>query len=87
MISTTPIKAPLSPVPACRCGECIRDPFDSHGIYTIGAYKVPSRLSLRGGKITQAQVAWELGEGTVRMGRMTQVFPFAQSDEDRVWLI
>ena len=87
MISTTPIKAPLSPVPTCRCSECIRNPFESHGLYTIGAYKVPSRLSLRGGKVTQPQVAWELGEGTVRMGRMTQVFPFAQSDEDRMWLI
>jgi hypothetical protein len=88
MISTTPIRVPRTAAPTCRCGECILDPFASHGIYTIGAYQVPARLSLRGGKVTDPQVAWEIGgESGVRQGRMTQVFPFAQSDEDRVWLI
>ncbi len=88
MISTTPIRVPLSPAPACRCGECIRDPFASHGIYTIGAYKVPACLSLRGGKVTDPQVAWEIGGETgIRQHRMTAVFPFAQSDDDRRWLI
>jgi hypothetical protein len=88
MISTTPIFAPRQEAPACRCSECILNPFESHGIYTIGAYKIPSRLSLRGGKVTAPKVAWEIGaESGVRQHRMTQVFPFAQSDDDRMWLI
>ena len=88
MISTTPIRVPLSPAPACRCGECIRDPFASHGIYTIGAYQVPARLSLRGGKVTDSQVRWEIvGKSGMRQGRSTAPFPFAQSDDDRMWLI
>jgi hypothetical protein len=86
MISTTPIRTPKSPAPACRCSECILDPFNSHGIYMIGAYKVPSVLSLRGGRVTKPQVAWEC-VSTISQGRMTEVFPFAQSDEDRRWLI
>jgi hypothetical protein len=45
-------------------------------------------LSLRGGKVTQPQVAWEIGgESGIRQHRMTAVFPFAQSDDDRMWLI
>jgi hypothetical protein len=52
----------------------------------IGAYKVPSVLSLRGGRVTKPQVAWEC-VSTISQGRMTEVFPFAQSDEDRRWLI
>ncbi len=88
MISTTPIKAPRMEAPTCRCRECILDPFASHGVYVIGAYKVPSRLSLRGGRVTKPQVAWEIGgESGIRQHRMTEVFPFAQSDEDRMWLI
>ena len=86
MISTTPIRIPKNPAPACRCGECIRDPFASHGIYMIGAYKVPSVLSLRGGRVTKPQVAWEC-VSTISQYRMTEVFPFAQSDDDRRWLI
>jgi hypothetical protein len=86
--STTPIRAPRVPAPTCRCRECILNPFDSHGLYTIGAYKVPSRLSLRGGRVTDPQVAWEIGEESgVRQHRMTAVFPNAQSDDDRMWLI
>jgi hypothetical protein len=74
--------------PACRCGECITDPYESHGIYVIGAYKVPSRLSLRGGRVTDPQIAWEVGGETgIRQARLSAVFPFAQSDDDRAWLI
>lgn len=31
----------------CKCSDCILNPESSHGIYTIGAYKVPKVLSLR----------------------------------------
>jgi len=86
MISATPIRTPKNPAPTCRCRECILNPFESHGLYMIGAYKIPSRLSLRGGKVTKAEVAWEAVD-SITQGRMTEVFPFAQSDDDRVWMI
>lgn len=86
MISTTPIMAPKNVAPSCRCRECVLNPFESHGIYLIGAYKVPSRLSLRGGRVTNPQVMWECSD-TITQCKMTTVFPFAQSDEDRMWLI
>lgn len=88
IISTPPIKTPTVPAPTCRCSECIRDPFESHGLYTIGAYQVPARLSRRGGKVTDSQVRWEVvGKSGMRHGRSTAVFPNAQSDDDRMWLI
>ena len=88
MISTNPIRTPSVPAPTCRCSECILDPFASHGIYIIGAYQVPARLSLRGGKVTDSQVRWEIvGKSGMRQGRSTAPFPFAQSDDDRMWLI
>jgi hypothetical protein len=52
----------------------------------IGAYKVPAVLSLRGGRVTKPKVAWD-SVSTISRGKVTEVFPFAQSDDERVWLI
>jgi len=86
MISTTPIRTPKNPAPTCRCGECIADPMTSHGIYMIGAYRVPAVLSLRGGRVTEPEIAWE-SVSTITRGKVTKIFPFAQADDDRRWLI
>lgn len=86
MISSTPIRDIYFPIPTCRCSDCILRPTESHGIYTIGVYKIPSRLGRRGGRMTDAQVSWMLGSRDgLGMGRMTKPFANVQSEDDRFW--
>ena len=88
MQSATPIRIPVNPIPACRCSDCISSPWDSHGIYQIGAYSIPSVLSRRGGKVTEPHLRWAVGHnGSQRRGLSVEVPANVASDEDRAWFI
>lgn len=77
------IKAPVWERPNCRCSDCILNPTSSHGIYIIGAYKVPSVLSRRGNRVTDQAVEYAWPNG----GQSGLPFVGARSDETRAWFI
>lgn len=88
MTTSTPIRDIYFPLTACRCSDCIRTPLESHGIHQIGVYKIPSRLSRRGGKITDARVSYMRGsrDGFAH-GHIVGIFPNAQGEDSRIWEI
>lgn len=88
MNTQTPIRDIYFPISACRCSGCIQSRVDSHGIHQIGVYKIPSRLSRRGGRVTDARVSYMNGSpGGFAIGQITSLFPNAQGDDDRIWEI
>ena len=88
MTTITPIRDIYFPISDCRCSDCICSRTDSHGIHQIGVYKIPSRLSRRGGRIHEARVSYMNGTpGGFAMGYITALFPNAQGEDDRIWEI
>ena len=88
MNTQTPIRDIYFPISDCRCSDCIRSRTDSHGIHQIGVYKIPSRLSRRGGRIMDARVSYMNGTpGGFAMGYITSLFPNAQGSDNRIWEI
>ena len=88
MTTSTPIRDIYFPITSCRCSDCIRSRVDSHGVHQIGVYKIASRLSLRGGRVTEPRVSYMNGTpGGYAMGYITALFPNAQGEDDRVWEI
>ena len=83
------IRVPMWDMPKCNCSECILDPTTSHGIYTIGAYTVPSVLSRRGNHITPAHIQWQFtsnGKDACR-GKSIEVHGVLDSHDQRAWFI
>lgn len=72
----------------CKCSDCTLNPVTSHGIYLIGAYKVPSMLSRRGNHVTEQAVEyrWTFG-GSAQGGQSGAPFPNARNNDERAWCI
>lgn len=88
MNTHTPIRDIYFPITDHRCSDCSRNRTDSHGIHQIGVYKIPSRLSLRGGRIHEARVSYMNGNPDgFAMGYITALFPNAQGEDSRIWEI
>ena len=77
------ITAPVWGRPSCKCSAFIIYPVNSHGIYLIGAYKVPSVLSRRGNHVTRQSVDYRFANG----GSSVALFAGASNDDQRAWFI
>jgi hypothetical protein len=80
--TVTDIRTPIWEV-NCKCSDCILNPESSHGIYTIGAYKVPKVLSLRRSTAGDQAVEQHFRTGCDRYSKRLP-FEGARNDDPRV---